>query len=301
MAGLGRRSHYRKHLTDSVLNDLPEPTNSNQRIAKVIGTRGSNQFELVVAPPTVFKRRRQRSNNNDNNNLNRDENKNQDEGQRLEKVENDCGDKDDTNEEELYICNVVEDLDMTPQLSILPTKYRKLIWLKRNDYVICECADNDHHDNDHDDVEEESNNNYISHQKKQEPKNTIEGGIRFMITHILYKDQIKHLKEKEMWPMHPHFLDKNGSHQDGDDDESANIIEKAKALLKQEKKNNRGNDGIIYEGDDQEEEEEEEYAENYDYSDDGIVFSNTNDYFVNTNRIAKLKIEDSSSEEEDSD
>ena len=293
MAGLGRRSHYRKHLTDSVLNDLPEPTNSNQRIAKVIGTRGGNQFELVVAPPTVFVKRR-RQNNNNNEGGSRDDNDKHDEGQRHEKIENDSGDKDgSTNEEELHICNVVEDLDMTPQLSILPTKYRKLIWLKRNDYVICECAENDH-DDAH--VEEESNNDII-HQKKQEPKNTIEGGIRFMIRHILYKDQIKHLKEKEMWPMHSHFLETNS--QDGDDEEIANIIVKAKALLKQEKENTRSNDGIIYEGDDQE--EEEESTENYDYSDDGIVFSNTNDYFVNTNRIAKLKIEDSSSEEEDSD
>ena len=48
MAGLGRRTHYRKHLTDSVLFDKPEPQ-ENERIAKVVATRGSNQFDVLVA------------------------------------------------------------------------------------------------------------------------------------------------------------------------------------------------------------------------------------------------------------
>ncbi len=276
MAGLGRRSHYRKHLTDSVLNDLPEPTNSNQRIAKVVGTRGSNQFELVVAPPTAA----HDGNGNGNGNGNEVE-----------------------SEMDIHI-------DMTPQLSILPTKYRKLIWLKRNDYVICECAEDD------DKVQVNNNNN--ENTTINTNTNTIDGGIRYMITHILYKDQIKHLKEKKMWPQHSFFASHGGKKNQirggGSDDqireENEILMERAKALIKEEVKSNRlkqvgeeeeeemdgsnhdnNDDGLQYDDDD----------ENHDYNDndDGIIFSNNNeDYFVNMNRIAKLKIDDSSSDED---
>ena len=51
MAGLGRRPHYCKHLTDAVLHDLPEPNGIGERIARVVGTRGGNMFDVVVAPP----------------------------------------------------------------------------------------------------------------------------------------------------------------------------------------------------------------------------------------------------------
>ena len=45
MAGSGRRSHYRKHLTDAVLHDLPEPDETiGQRIARIVGSRGYDKF-----------------------------------------------------------------------------------------------------------------------------------------------------------------------------------------------------------------------------------------------------------------
>ena len=47
MAGLGRRTHYRKHLTDSIIHDFPEP-GDNECIAKVVATRGSNQFDIIL-------------------------------------------------------------------------------------------------------------------------------------------------------------------------------------------------------------------------------------------------------------
>lgn len=279
MAGLGRRTHYRKHLTDSVWNDLPEPTNSNQRIAKVTGTRGSNQFELVVAPSTTTTIR-------------------YDDDAKI----------------------MLPELDMTAQLSILPTKYRKLIWLKRNDYVICECAEgNDNHDVDSKEENDDDNhddNDDASKTISGKNTNTIEGGIRFMITHILYKDQIKHLKEKNLWPMHSFFSNSatgnihDSTRQGGNfiDDQKMKtedeiLIEKAKELMEKNKNhrdhkeeeddhNDSNHDGEILD-------EEEEYdGEAYGYTDDGINFSNDNDYFVNTNRIAKMKIEDSSSDED---
>ncbi len=210
MSGLGRRSHYRKHLTDSVLNDLPEPSaENNERVAKVVGTRGSNQFELVVGPPPQ--------------------------------------DKSESGSEEVL------SLDLTPQLAILPTKYRKLVWLKRNDYVICSCAEDDGESGDQED-------------KSEINEKGDDGGIRYMIEHILYKDQVKHLKEKNLWPKHPFFSeDVNGNEANEDD-----------------------NDG----------EDEEQYDDN----DDGIVYDNADDdYFCNINRIAKIKVDDDSSSDEDSD
>ena len=185
MAGLGRRSHYRKHLTDSVLNDLPEPY-ENERIAKVLGTRGSNQFELVIDPQDG-------------------------------------------------------ELDTTPQLAILPTKFRKLVWLKRNDYVICAVADEDGKGDD--------------------------AGIRYMVTHILYKEQIKHLKDKGLWPKDEFFLD------DKDKDNPQSTNQNAVA---------------------------EEYDSEEDDEVDGIIYDSIDDeYFCNMNRVAKMKVADSSEEDSD--
>ena len=214
MAGLGRRSHYRKHLTDSVLNDFPEPS-QNERIAKVLGTRGSNQFELVVA----------------------------------DSVQNGESNSDSTSE-----------LDMTPQLAILPTKFRKLVWLKRNDYVICVVAKDE---SENDDNQDKTDLNTKTVAKK------IDGGIRYMIQHILYKDQVKHLKEKGLWPKHPFFLDQDEQPQNQDQNADSRDHKK------------------IDDDDDGSEEEDE----------DGIVYNDINDeYFCNMNRIAKLKIDDSSDE-----
>jgi translation initiation factor IF-1 len=114
MAGLGRRSHYRKHLTDAVLHDLPEPE-QGECIAKVVATRGGNQFDVLVAG----------------------------------------GD--------------------TPRLAILPTKFHKLIWVKRGDFCIVRTGD-------------------------ESAKEDECSGVRYLITHVLYKDQVKHLKSKKLWP-----------------------------------------------------------------------------------------------------
>jgi probable RNA-binding protein EIF1AD len=202
MSGLGRRTHYRKHLTDAVLNDFPEPA-QNERIAKVVSTRGSNQFDLIVAP------------------------------------------KDPSSE-----------IEPTPQLAILPTKFRKLVWLKRNDYVICSC------------VEEEDDNK------------TTADGIKHMIEHILYKEQIKHLKEKGFWPKDKLFVDR--------EDMKSSDYETDVTNQTQQRNDVCGSD------------EESEYSES---DDDGIIYNDEQDdtYYCNMNRIAKVKIEDSSDEDSEED
>ena len=184
MSGLGRRSQYRKHLTDSVINDLPEP-GENQLIAKVVATRGGNQFDITT--PT----------NADH-----------------------------------------------PQLAILPTKFHKLVWVRRNDYVIVQGGD--------DGGEEDTRT-----------------GVRFIIERILYKEQIKHLRSKNLWPK---------------EFDAANVEDH----------------------DRQEDENLEDEATDHDNSvgdTDGIVFDQgydeDEDLMANTNRAAKVPLEDSSEDESD--
>jgi len=228
MAGLGRRTHYRKHLTDSVLYDLPEPK-EDERIAKVTATRGGNQFDIILAAP---------SNSN---------------------------------------------TDNPKGLAILPTKFHKLVWVKRNDYVIVQTGIDQNQDggDGNDDDEKEGGGNEDQAAKTVETSSgddPNESGIRFIITHILYKDQVKHLVSKGLWPTHD--LEFSDSANDGSAIDT----------------NNSNDDGIVYNADEN------------DYDDDGIVYNdydmeNDDDLFVNTNRIARLEIQDSdeSSQEESSD
>jgi probable RNA-binding protein EIF1AD len=199
MAGLGRRTHYRKHLTDAVLYETPEPQ-ADERIAKVVASRGSNQFDILIAT-------------------------------------------DDNKLEESVLDS------RTPQLAILPTKFRKLVWVKRNDYLIVQTGA--------DDLKEEET-----------------GSIRYVISHILYKDQIQHLVSRNLWPVHDaqFALENMKGVNDGDDEEEV-----------------ADDDGIVYDnhyGDD-------EYDEDASDNDD--------DLFVNTNRVAKLTIQDSSDSDDDDD
>jgi probable RNA-binding protein EIF1AD len=230
MAGLGRRTHYRKHLTDSVLHDLPEPK-VDERIAKVVSTRGGNQFDILLALSDVEKSHPL--------------------SERL------------------------------PELAILPTKFHKLVWVKRNDYVIVQTAieatdekDDDDDDESKNDTGEPSSSPQLQEaDKSQAPNKTkqdnINDGIRYIVTHILYKDQVKHLKSKGLWPINdPEF----SSH--GNDDNTSDL------------------------GDVQENEDGIVYTDGY-YDEDDIV---DDQLFVNTNRMARMEIQDlddSSSEDDD--
>lgn len=63
-------------------------------------------------------------------------------------------------------------------LALLPTKFRKLTWLKRGDFVIVNQAEGD-----------------------VETAAGTEGSVSFMIEHILYADAIKNLRQKGLWPV----------------------------------------------------------------------------------------------------
>ena len=63
------------------------------------------------------------------------------------------------------------------QLVLLPTKFNKLIWMKRGDYVIVT----------------ESEGQFTTASGKQ-------NGVSSLIEHILMKDQIHHIKKEGLWP-----------------------------------------------------------------------------------------------------
>ncbi|RHY59802.1 hypothetical protein DYB30_013378 [Aphanomyces astaci] len=102
MSGAGRKSGYRKGVTQDVLYGEPVPE-AGEVIVQVQAMRGSNLFEIVTS-------------------------------------EGETG------------------------IAMLPTKYRKLIWIRRGDFLIVAAA------------------------------------VNYSVEHILYKDQIKQLKKQNLWP-----------------------------------------------------------------------------------------------------
>lgn len=62
----------------------------------------------------------------------------------------------------------------TVELAILPNKFKKLIWLKRGDYLIASTS-------------------------TQDPNVVDSGKVKYLIKSILNKDQIKHLHDLGLW------------------------------------------------------------------------------------------------------
>ena len=93
-------------------------------------------------------------------------------------------------------------------------------------------------------------------------------GVRFIIQTILYKEQIKHLRKKDLWPK-----------------EFDNVNEDDHELVEDEEEAEKKDD----------EEDEDE--------DDGIVYDqgydNDEDLMMNTNHATVAKLEDSSEDESD--
>ena len=291
MAGLGRRSHYRKHLTDSVLNGYPEP-GDGERIAKVVGTRGSNQFEVVLSIST------RKSTSSSAQAQQQQEQSHPDLRQRH-------GSQHQRSHEESKASPM-----RTPKLAILPTKYRKLVWVKRNDFVIVRCGE------DEEEVDEDSltgneapsdgdtelqeagggRSNAVaaaatkssSSNQHADTKDTSTGtpvvisGIRYEIIHILYRDQVKHLKRKGLWP------EDDPCFSEGVPDDSD-----AAAVANESRIRNNGDEAFTRKDDFESHDDEE------DGNDDGIVYdADDAALFVNTNKISTLRVEDSESESE---
>ncbi|ETI40666.1 hypothetical protein F441_13956 [Phytophthora nicotianae CJ01A1] len=72
----------------------------------------------------------------------------------------------------------VVDANGVKSVTMLPTKFRKLIWVKRGDFLI---------------VGEGDGGEATTATGKK-------GAVTSIVEHILYKEQIKNLKRKELWP-----------------------------------------------------------------------------------------------------
>lgn len=124
-----------------------------------------------------------------------------------------------------------------------------------------------------------------------------------MIAHILYKDQVKHLKDSRKWPTDP-FFDSDGSA--SKKEEMDHIILRGKALAnvnEQEDRRRMIMDGVADKVDKSELDPTNHLklgqndSQAGDDDDDEYVYDD--DLFINTNRIAKMTIDDSSSDESD--
>jgi probable RNA-binding protein EIF1AD len=277
MAGLGRRSHYRKHITDTVLNTCPEPGEA-ERIAKVVGTRGSNQFEIILSSSRKSTCRKTISTTSacgSNAQARHEQNPQQKKQQQQQ------------NQQHQEVFGAIGSSSARiPKLAILPTKYRKLVWVKRNDFVIVRCGEDE---GEYEDAPSKDEGNTIDHKTPLDAEAKVEEaaaggtsaairGIRYEISHILYKDQIKHLKRKQLWPEDdPCFAEGVA---DGRDAGAA------------------ANDTPAVQGDDEEYEEDYENYDGEGGDDDGIVYDGDDLLFVNTNKISTLRVEDSESESE---
>jgi len=191
MSGASRKSQYRKHLTDQVLNEFPEPNfDANEHIAQILASRGGNLYEVDIG-------------------------------------------KDGE------------------ELAMLPAKFNKLVWVKRGDFVIVQG-------------EQEATENEESGKGNK---------VRFLIKHVLYKEQVKFLRGKDYWPSKFHTQHENAEISE----ETININN-----VETDKQNNEDIDmrKIIMQSDH--------------YYDDSDYEEVDDDYLINTNRISALRVKDSS-------
>jgi len=313
MSGLGRRTHYRKHVTDFVLYGLPTPQ-PDERVAKVVGTRGGNQFDVLVA-----------SNANDE--------------EDVAHYDGDAHDGAVGGDDEKNVGRTTRRARREPQLAILPTKFRKLVWLKRNDYVLVRTGGDDDRDAagdadggdaavanadddgggkdlddrerrqqqrelleeeeaqrgtddddmniddvvENDDDEKGGNGTGTGGDKGGDKGGSGGTGIRFIITHPLYKEQVKHLVSMGIWPTNdPEFRIETNSAVGGGDNSN----------------HDGDDDGIVYSG------QQPGGFDDYVYDDENDNFNDNGDedaMFANPNRrrMALQDDDESSSSEED--
>ena len=74
------------------------------------------------------------------------------------------------------------------ELALLPNRFRNVIWVKRNDYLI---------------VKNVTGGNTDDSSSSSAIDGGGSGGVQFEVQHVLSKDQIKHLKSIGKWPEEP--------------------------------------------------------------------------------------------------
>jgi probable RNA-binding protein EIF1AD len=137
MSGAGRRSGYRKGVTDGFLNEMPLPKEGESIVAKIGSSRGANVFEVILPSGAQ-------------------------------------------------------------SLALLPNKFKKVIWVKRNDFVLITSA------SDESTVFEQASETAalmtLGATPSAAPSSTKEAKIQHQIEFILGKDQIKNIRDNNLWP-----------------------------------------------------------------------------------------------------
>jgi len=148
MSGAKRRTPFRKQVTDSVLHEFPEPGPS-QRIAIVLRGHGTNLLEVAAAVPHA------------------------DTDAAAPPAVGGSG-----GEDAGVAAGTWRDIpDTVVGMAMLPTKFRKLVWVKRGDPVIVTEAAGEF-----------------------ETAAGSAGGVRFLVDHVLYEPQVAHLRKVGVWP-----------------------------------------------------------------------------------------------------
>jgi probable RNA-binding protein EIF1AD len=82
------------------------------------------------------------------------------------------------------VIEIIVDDGVTEGLAVLPQKFRKLVWVKRGDHVIVSGAEKD--------IEVTGGSGGGGQQAV--------AAVKYRVTHVLYKEQIRHLKSSGLWP-----------------------------------------------------------------------------------------------------
>ena len=140
-----RRTPYRKNVEKDVLEALPEP-GEGQYIVQVVQSHGSNIFEVTFPPEVTY-----------------------------------SSDSDITTTATATTTTTsapaTTGVDDATTLARLPTRFRKLIWVKRGTYLLCSSSDTD----------------YQTASGKK-------GKVTMNVEYILFERQVKHLQRRNMWP-----------------------------------------------------------------------------------------------------
>lgn len=88
-------------------------------------------------------------------------------------------------------CHKVQHANGTVSLTMLPQKFQRLIWIKRGALFVCVCSISV--------IKFVIDDYLIVTLGDRDRKNANKGAVTSIVLHILYKKQVKHLKDKKLW------------------------------------------------------------------------------------------------------
>eukprot|EP00948_MAST-09A_sp_MAST-9A-sp1_P001301 g1301.t1 len=206
MSGMRRRTKYRKNVQNDYLNEYPVPDFSQgEKLARMLKSHGSNIIEIEVLPGQT------------NREITTDQNETSDEKGTLEKVNQQSSLENvevalkkekttaldssaaSTPSVAAKLTNSKTTITNTPPktsgLCRIPTKFRRLIWVRKGSYLIVNGSESDY-----------------------ETAKGVKGRVIYEVKHVLNEDQIQHIKDEGLWPQQQH--NKGDGKIDGQDTET---------------------------------------------------------------------------------